>query len=99
MPYSVSWPVQVLQREAGVLGIGITLAAIQSVCRLDAAKIAETDVIAYVTTDAQAGFGARDIEVAGAVDVADLDVFRRLRFGDDDSVGGARSGNCEQSRS
>jgi hypothetical protein len=42
---------------------------------------------------------AGDVEVARAVDVADLDVFSRFRLGDDDGVGGARPGNCDQGRS
>jgi hypothetical protein len=37
------------------------------------------------------------VEVASAVDVANLDVFSRFRLGDND--GGARTGNCDQGRS
>jgi len=33
------------------------------------------------------------------LDFLDLDVFSGFRLGDDDSVGGARTGNCDQGRS
>ncbi|WP_421917476.1 porin [Mesorhizobium sp.] len=39
-----------------------------------------------MAADAQAGLGAGDVEVASAVDVADLDVFSGFRLGDDDGV-------------
>ncbi|NRP89420.1 hypothetical protein GFPCMMHI_05345 [Ensifer adhaerens] len=46
-----------------------------------------------LAADLEAGFGARDEEVAGAVSVADTDVFKRLRFSSDDSVGRVSTGN------
>src|SRR5690606_9394242 len=57
------------------------------------------DVVAQIAADLQAGFGARNVEVASAVDVADADVFSGFRLGHDDSVGGARTGDCDESRS
>src|SRR5690606_7718608 len=58
-----------------------------------------THVVTDITADAQAGLGAGDVEVASAVHVANPDVFSGLRLGDDDGVGGARTGDCDQSRS
>src|SRR5690606_34892487 len=47
------------------------------------------DLEPVAAAELQAGFGARDVEEAGAVYVADADVFDRLRLGHDDRVGGA----------
>src|SRR5690606_15343880 len=60
---------------------------------------ASADLHADIAANAQAGLGARDVIEAGAVNVADADIFSRLRLGDDDGVGGARTGDCDQSRS
>ncbi|ESZ10582.1 hypothetical protein X735_28340 [Mesorhizobium sp. L2C085B000] len=65
----------------------------------ECADVAGADIVADIAADAQAGFGAGNVEVARAVNVANLDVFSRFRLGDDDGVGGARTGNCDQGRS
>ena len=63
------------------------------------AVIAGADVVAEVAADLEAGFSPRDVVEAGAVYVADANVLDRLRLGDDDRVGGARTGDCDQGRS
>src|SRR5690606_2668516 len=55
-------------------------------------------LITYETADLQAGLGAGDVEIARAVDVADAHIFHRLRFRDDNRVGGLRARNCSQRR-
>ncbi len=47
--------------------------------------------------DTQAGFGARDVEVAGAECVANADIFNGLRLSNDDGIGSASAGNCNES--
>ncbi len=47
---------------------------------------ADVDLETDVTFDLKAGFRARDVEVAGAVGVADANVFNRFRLGSDDCV-------------
>ena len=61
-----------------------------------AAAVAAADIKADVAADAQAGLGTRDVEVAGAVNVANADVFSRLRLGDDNRVRGMRAGNRDE---
>src|SRR5690606_3201352 len=63
------------------------------------AERADADVVTQVSADPEAGLGARNVVVAGAVDVADADVFGGLGFSDDDRVGGAGAGYCDQGRS
>ncbi|KRC93291.1 hypothetical protein ASE47_10430 [Ensifer sp. Root258] len=45
----------------------------------------------------QAGFGARDVEVASAESVANANVFHGLRLGGDDCVGCLCAGYCCES--
>src|SRR5690606_36830795 len=45
--------------------------------------------------DAQAGLGTRNVEVAGAVDVANADVLDGLRLGDDNRVSRLRASGGE----
>ncbi len=47
--------------------------------------------------DAQAGFGAWDVEIAGAVSIADADIFNGFWLWRDDCVGGLSAGSCNQS--
>ena len=61
--------------------------------------VACADVVTDVAADLQAGFGAGDVVEAGAVYVANANVFDRLRLGSDDRIGGARTGDCDQGRS
>src|SRR5690606_20681499 len=51
------------------------------------------DLVIDVAGDAQAGLGAGDVEEAGAVDVADADIFDGLGLGDDDRVGRPGAGD------
>mmetsp|Transcript_12897 Transcript_12897/g.21014 ORF Transcript_12897/g.21014 Transcript_12897/m.21014 type:complete len:216 (+) Transcript_12897:481-1128(+) len=60
--------------------------------------LASTEVVTDVAVDAQAGFGARDVEVTGAECIANADVFNGLRLGSDDCVGSASAGNSDESR-
>ncbi len=61
--------------------------------------VTHADIVAHITADFQAGFCAWHVVEAGAVYVADANVFDRLRLGDDDRIGGARPGDCDQGRS
>src|SRR5690606_16067634 len=51
------------------------------------------DLVANPTANAEAGLGARDVEVASAVRVADANVFHRLRLSDNDSVSSLSAGD------
>src|SRR5690606_17257751 len=94
---------------AGQPGIGVVVeqagAAVEHVLMTAEAEdvveftAADADLNAQIAADLEAGLGARDVIEAGAVNVADADIFSRLRLGDDDGVGGARTGDCDQSRS
>src|SRR5690606_24719698 len=52
-----------------------------------------TNLMEDVARDREAGLGAGDVEEAGAVDVADADVFDGLGLGDDDRVGRLGAGD------
>jgi hypothetical protein len=54
---------------------------------------ANINLEADVTFDLQAGFRARDVEVAGAVSVSDAYIFNRFRLSSNDSVSSVSTGN------
>src|SRR5690606_13248834 len=59
--------------------------------------VAVAHFVTDITADLQAGLGARDVEEAGAVGVADADIFHRLWLCDDDRVS-SLSRNSDSSR-
>ncbi|EEZ14110.1 conserved hypothetical protein [Brucella melitensis bv. 1 str. Rev.1] len=59
--------------------------------------IAALYVVTDVTMDAQADFGARNVEVASAVSVANADIFNGFGLWRDDCVGSLSAGSCNQS--
>ncbi len=59
--------------------------------------IAALYVVTDVAMDAQAGFGARDVEVASAVCVANANIFNGFGLWRDDCVGSLSAGSCNQS--
>src|SRR5690606_28727154 len=78
--------------EAIRTGIGRTRPA-RRVAERDAVAARGANLVEDVTGNAQAGLGAGDVEEAGAVDVADADVFDGLGLGDDDRVGRLGAGD------
>ncbi|EEH15023.1 Hypothetical protein, conserved [Brucella ceti str. Cudo] len=59
--------------------------------------VAALYVVTDVAADAQAGFGARNVEVASAVSVANADIFNGFGLWRDDCVGSLSAGSCNQS--
>src|SRR5690606_30048871 len=61
--------------------------------------VIEVDLETNIAADLEAGFGARDVEVAGAERVADANIFHGLGLGSDDSIGSLCAGDCCESSS
>ncbi len=59
--------------------------------------IATLDVCTNVAVDAQAGFGAWNIEVASAVCIANADIFNCFWLWSDDCVCCLSAGSCNES--
>lgn len=67
-----------LQLEAGQRVIGVAVAVTVDI---DAKQRAEAGFEAQVAADPQAGLGAGDVVEAGAVDIADADMFKAFGIG------------------
>ncbi|MNZ86817.1 hypothetical protein D3C78_1056540 [compost metagenome] len=81
-------------------GIPVRAAAIgRRGCTVRVAGPIKVDLEADIALELQAGFGAGDVEEAGAESVADANVFQGLRLSSDDSVGSVSAGYCCESRS
>ena len=59
--------------------------------------VAALGVVTDIAADLQAGLGARNLEEALAVCIANANVFDSFRFGDDNCVSSARASYCNQS--
>src|SRR5690606_5972139 len=56
--------------------------------------VIKVDLETNITADLEAGFGAGDVEVAGAERVANANIFHGLGLGSDDSIGSLCAGDC-----
>src|SRR5690606_498153 len=79
-----------LDEAAGgaVLGLGTGVDGQRGAGKLAPAVVlvGPVDLVTHIAADLQAGLGPRDVEEAGAVDVADTHIFHRLRLGNGDDV-------------
>src|SRR5690606_21842184 len=82
------------KRCTGVLAPGVALDVAQ---RTSVNAIAARSVVTNIAMNTQAGFGAWDVEVAGAVSIADADIFNGFWLWRDDCVGSLSAGSCNQS--
>jgi hypothetical protein len=90
------WIIEIIDRDHGPTEVEIVLLGMIDPNILASIPV---DVVAQQTADAHAGLCTRNVVEAGAVGVADADIFHRLRFSDHDGVGAARSRYRGESRS
>ena len=78
---------------------GVPRGVVEVANREDISVVVDVHLETNEAADLEAGFGTRDVEVAGAECVANANVFHRLGLGSNDSVGGLCAGNCCESGS